>query len=75
MKMKTFTETEHTELKRQYSDSVAKEIVAFLNTDGGTIYIGVDDAGCVCGVSDFDKTMRKLAYIVESQILQTVSEY
>ena len=75
MMMKTFTETEHTELKRQYSDSVAKEIVAFLNTDGGTIYVGVDDGGCVCGVSDFDQTMRKLADIIESQILPTVPEY
>ena len=26
-----------------------KEIVAFLNTDGGTIYIGINDDGTVCG--------------------------
>ena len=33
----TFAETETTELKQKFSDSLPKEIVAFLNTDGGTI--------------------------------------
>lgn len=27
-----------------------KEIIAFLNTHGGTIYIGVDDNGNVIGI-------------------------
>lgn len=33
----TFAETETTELKQKFSDSLPKEIVAFLNTDSGTI--------------------------------------
>ncbi len=32
----TFSETEKTELKQKLTDSIPKEIVAFLNTDGGT---------------------------------------
>lgn len=65
----TFTETEKTELKQRFVDSLPKEIVAFLNTDGGTIYIGVNDDGTVCGVSNIDDLLKKVADIVESQIL------
>ena len=43
----TFAETEKIELKQKLTDALPKEIVAFLNTDGGTIYIGVDDGGSV----------------------------
>ena len=35
------------ELKEQLVDDVKKEIVAFLNTDGGIIYVGVKDDGTV----------------------------
>lgn len=36
-----FIETENVELKRVLNDTVEKEIVAFLNTFNGTIYIGI----------------------------------
>ena len=29
------------ELKEKYTDSIAKEIVSFLNSDGGTLIVGV----------------------------------
>ena len=67
--MYTFTETEKTELKKKITDSLPKEVVAFLNTDGGTIYIGVNDDGSVCGVSNLDESLKKIADILESQIL------
>ncbi len=65
----TFAETEKTELKQRFADSLPKEIVAFLNTDGGTIYIGVNDDGSVCGVANLDESLKKIADILESQIL------
>ncbi len=67
--MTNFAETEKSELKLKFNDSIPKEIVAFLNTDGGTVYIGVDDNGSVCGVSDLDETLKKIADIIENQIL------
>ena len=30
--------------------AIAKEIAAFMNTDGGTLYLGVKDDGTICGV-------------------------
>ena len=65
----TFAETEKTELKQRFADSLPKEIVAFLNTDGGTIYIGVNDDGSVCGVTNLDESLKKIADILENQIL------
>lgn len=31
---------------------IAREIAAFMNTEGGDIYCGVDDAGCVVGIEN-----------------------
>lgn len=44
--MKYF-ESYTTELKREVTDEIKKEIIAFLNSFGGTIYVGVDDDGNV----------------------------
>lgn len=38
------------EFKREFTTGVGKEIVAFANTDGGVVIIGVDDDGLVVGV-------------------------
>lgn len=52
LRMKKYVETESVELKRTFNEGVEKDCVAFLNTDGGTIYIGVEDDGTVCGIPD-----------------------
>ena len=71
----TFSETEKTELKQKLTDSIPKEIVAFLNTDGGTIYIGVNDDGSVCGIEKLDESLKKIADIIENQILPESSSF
>ena len=38
-------ESERIEYKSQLTDEIYKEVIAFANTDGGIIYIGVDDQG------------------------------
>ena len=40
-----YQETASVELKRELTDGVKAEIVAFLNTMDGTILVGVDDDG------------------------------
>ena len=50
--MSKYFEDEHTELKRELIDEVKSEIIAFLNSDGGTIYVGVEDNGDIVGVKD-----------------------
>lgn len=52
----------HTEFKEDLpsNEELAKEIVAFANTDGGQIIIGVSDNGEVIGVSDMDEALRRI---------------
>ena len=40
-----FTESEKVELKQKLNDTLPKEMVAFLNTNGGSVYIGVENGG------------------------------
>ena len=45
-------ENENIEFKLDFTENIYKEIVAFLNSDGGTIYVGYDDIGQLIGLSD-----------------------
>lgn len=47
------------EFKREWTDAVKKTMVAFANTDGGLIYLGVDDDGTPVGVDDPDATILR----------------
>lgn len=49
-----FSESESVELKATLVDDICKEIIAFANTNGGTLYIGVADNGNVIGVRNAD---------------------
>ena len=42
-----YIESSVVELKRELSEETKKEIVSFLNTSGGTVYIGVNDDGTI----------------------------
>lgn len=65
------TNIEYKELNRtdgSVPDSVIKEVVAFLNTDGGEIYVGIRDDGSVEGVSDPDDTTNRLTAMIVSSV-------
>ena len=66
--MQKYIESESMELKEKYSDTISKEIVSFLNSDGGTIVVGVKDNGYVTGVDKLDETLRKISDIITMQI-------
>lgn len=49
-------ENQRVEYKRELSDSLEKEVVAFLNgREGGSLYIGIDNSGKVVGVTNSDQ--------------------
>ena len=66
--MKKYVESELVELKEKYTDSIVREIVSFLNTNGGTIYIGIKDNGDVVGVEKVDEVLRKISDIITTRI-------
>ncbi len=56
------------ELKRQVVDDIRKTVIAFANTDGGTIYVGIENNGEVIGVSDVDGEMLKISNMIRDAI-------
>ncbi|MBE6074283.1 MAG: AAA family ATPase [Selenomonas ruminantium] len=61
-------EDAHTEFKRELTDALKKEVLAFANTNGGSIYIGIEDDGTVTGVKDQDQTMLRIASMLRDAI-------
>jgi ATP-dependent DNA helicase RecG len=57
-----------TEFKREYTEEIKKTIVAFANTAGGTLYIGINDDKSIAGVDTPDDTMLQVNNAVRSAI-------
>ena len=68
-------EREFVEYKSVFNDSLTKEIVSFLNTHLGTIYIGITNEGKIIGVQNLDETLRKISDIITDQILPNPQSY
>lgn len=70
-----FTENKTTEFKRKYVDDIKNTIIAFANCDGGTLYIGVDDDGTVCGVDDIDDTMLRVTNAIRDAVRPDITMF
>lgn len=68
-------ESQTVELKREVTDRFCREVVAFANTEGGRIYIGVDDNGAVAGLEDADAAMCRVAGMLEADIEPDIRRY
>lgn len=62
-----------TEYKSDFSDGITKTVVAFSNTDGGTIFVGVDDQGKTIGLADADKTALRCVQSIRDDVRPDVS--
>jgi len=67
----------HNEFKESWADKYLRNIAAFANTDGGTLYIGVDDIGNIVGVEDYRYLLKMLPDKIESalRIVPVVSHH
>lgn len=63
-----FKESIHLELKKEYVKDILKTVIAFANTSGGKIYIGIDDDGKVLGVQRLDPDILKLSNSIRDSI-------
>jgi predicted HTH transcriptional regulator len=54
------TENQILEYKREYNQKAKNTILAFLNTEGGTLYLGIDIDASVYGIKgDIDLEARR----------------
>lgn len=63
-----YIESETLELKEKYINTIAKEIVSFLNSEVGTILMGVKDNNIIVDVDKIDEVLRKISDIIASLI-------
>lgn len=61
-------ESEHIEFKENYTEKIYKEIISFLNTNSGTIYIGYDDNGNLVGLKDSKEIEEKISNGIKTNI-------
>lgn len=59
-------ESQNIEYKESWRDEYLKWLCGFANAQGGTIYIGIDDAGNVVGVKDAKKLMEDIPNKIQS---------
>ncbi|MGB8452473.1 MAG: ATP-binding protein [Anaerocolumna sp.] len=63
------------ELKRQIVDDIRKTVIAFANTNGGTIYVGIGDSGEVIGVQDVDGDLLKLSNMIRDAVKPDITMF
>jgi len=64
-----------TEFKREYTSDIIKTVIAYANTSGGALYIGIDNSGGAYGVEDIDGTMLKASNAIRDSIKPDVTMF
>lgn len=68
-------ESETVELKAIVVDDIQKEIIAFANSSGGTLYVGVQDDGAVVGLDSPDDASLQISNMVRDSIKPDVTMF
>lgn len=68
-------ESENMEFKAKATDEIYKEVIAFANTDGGIIYIGIDDNGNEVGIDNIDDTYTRITNGIRDAIQPDVTMF
>lgn len=68
-------EDQNTEFKQEYVTDIKKEVLGFINSDGGTIYVGIRKDGEIIGMNDPDGTMLKIANSLKDTLVPDVMPF
>lgn len=69
------SENERIEYKREFVDDIAKEVIAFANTDGGKIYVGINDDGTPAPLADTDDTYTRVTNCIRDSVSPDVTMF
>ena len=61
-------ESSQVEFKQSVCAGAIKTIVAFANTEGGDLYIGVEDDGEIIGICNLDEELTRLSNMMHDSI-------
>ena len=68
-------ETENIEFKLQFTEDLYKEVIAFANTDGGVIYIGINNNGEAVGIDNVDENYTRITNGIRDAIMPDVTMF
>lgn len=68
-------ETENIEFKSQFTEEIYKEVIAFANTEGGFIYVGIDNDGNVAGLKNVDDEYTRITNGIRDAIMPDVTMF
>lgn len=71
----SYQESETIELKEIVTDDLKKEIIAFANTKGGHIYIGIQDDSTIIGVDNPDAVSLQVSNMVRDAIKPDITMF
>jgi len=66
-------ENKNNEFKREYVEDIKKTVIAFANTDGGELLIGVDDTGEAIGLADAQDVLLRASNAIRDAIRPDVT--
>lgn len=66
--MINMNENSFIEFKRELNDKFEKEVVSFLNANGGHIYIGVEDDSTIYGVQNIDQVQLEIKDRIKDKV-------
>ena len=68
-------ESERIEYKSQMIEALSREVIAFANSDGGVIYIGIDNQGNLTGIDNVDETYTRITNGIRDAIAPDVTMF
>lgn len=68
-------ESERIEYKSQMIEDLYREVIAFANSNGGVIYIGIDDQGNLTGIDNVDVTYTRITNGIRDAIAPDVTMF
>jgi ATP-dependent DNA helicase RecG len=68
-------ETEQVEFKSQFTEEIYKEVIAFANTDGGIVYVGIDNDGNAIGLSNVDQEYTRITNGIRDAIMPDITMF
>ena len=68
-------ETENIEFKAQFTEEIYKEVIAFANTDGGVVFVGIDNDGNAVGLTDVDQEYTRITNGIRDAIVPDVTMF
>jgi len=67
-KVLNFIESQTVEFKQIWKDEYLKTICAFANSEGGSLYIGLDDDAVVLGLEDIENLIEILPNKINNRL-------